>query len=429
MSKYQKFIFKSYTFDTDSKILTFTYAYDDALTFTETFRFDFEHASYDESALDRACQLLFFMAGVSYYKAYLAPTIQVDSGTIDKNLAIFLSKTYHKGLGEFFYVNGMDPQTPIIFPVTTNKTLNKLSVKGSGKLIGLGGGKDSLVTVELLRFYPDISTWSLGHKEQLQPLVDRIALPHYWIEREWDKQLIQINDTDGYNGHVPISAILACVGTVTSILSGKQDVIVSNEHSANEETLEYRGSSINHQYSKSSEFEQDYQKILEQQFGESIRYYSLLRPFSELRICEMFAKNFDKYADVFSSCNRAFTHTSDTIFWCGQCPKCAFVFLALTPFVAREKLEKLFEGNVLSDKSMAPTYHQLLGTSGDKPLECVGEIKESRSAMRLAQSIYPELNQEFTFEIPDDYDWRTLASNEIPADIYDILQSSLQHQQ
>lgn len=425
MSTYSDFIFKAYSFDRTNQTLTLAYGYDEVLTFQETFRFDFEYVDYDEAALDRALQHLFFVAGVSYYKAFLAPNIRVEAGQIDTVLAVFLNKTYERGLGELFYINQLNPNTKVEFPVTSSDTLSMLSVGGDGLLVGLGGGKDSLVSVELLRENQNLATWSLGHKKQLSPLVERVGLPHLWVEREWDRQLLELNSQGAYNGHVPISAIFACVGTIVAILSGRRDNVVSNEQSANEPTLSYEGVSINHQYSKSQEFEQSYQQLLGANFGESLRYYSLLRPLSELRIAELFAaEGFDKYRDVFSSCNRAFTHDSPGLFWDGQCPKCAFVFLALTPFVEREKLEALFGKNLLLDESLRPIYRQLLGIEGDKPLECVGEVRESRAAMRLAQSAYPELAQ-YEFELPDDYDFRELQSHEMPAEIWEAISSKL----
>jgi hypothetical protein len=200
---------------------------------------------------------------------------------------------------------------------------------------------------------------------------------------------------------------------------------MSNEQSANEPTLHYRGVAINHQYSKSQEFERDYQQYLKHTLGDQNRYYSLLRPFSEIRIGELFAKNgFEKYKDVFSSCNRAFVHGSDHMSWCGECSKCAFVFLALTPFVERQKLEQLWGGkNLLLDPALEPTYRKLLGIEGDKPLDCVGDVKESRSAMREAFKIYPELAEKYHFDIPEDYDFRAEAVHEMPADVSPLLKN------
>lgn len=438
-AKFRQFIFEDYTFDTDSGVLTLRYGFDDALHFSETFRFDFTPATYDSAALDRAIQNLFFMAGVSYYKAYLAPEIVIQKGTLDPAAAAFFSKTYQRGLGEFFYVNHMDPRTPIAFkpnagpdaqpkPDIDAGPLNK--DRGHGMLVAIGGGKDSLVSIELLRAAGqdlDLATWSVNHRSQLEPLVERIGLPHYFVEREWDAQLFDLNKQDAYNGHIPISAIFGCVGAIVAILSGRRDVVMSNEQSANEATLMYQGVDINHQYSKSQEFEQDFQTLLDGQFGDRIRYYSFLRPLSELRIAELFAHiGFDTYHDVFSSCNRAFVHSSDHIFWDGTCSKCAFVFLALTPWVPRPKLEALFSGkNLLLTPDLESTYRQLLGIEGDKPLECVGEVKESRAAMRLAVHTYPELADTYTFSIPDSYDYRAIFSDHMPAEVRTILRNAL----
>lgn len=426
---YRRFRFLGYDFDASAKLLELHYGYDDELSFTERYRFDFEFAQYDADVLDRAFQHLFFTAGVSYYKAFLAPEISVEAGNIDAPLAEFLSQTYQHGLGEFFYVNQLDPRTPVTFPVNSDSLPAVSAPNNTGLVIGIGGGKDSLVSVELLRGSGlDIATWSLDHKPQLSPLIERIGLPHYWVEREWDRQLLELKDNpDAYNGHVPISAIFACVGTIVAILSGRRDNMVSNEQSANEPTLTYDGVAINHQYSKSQEFERQYQELLQHNFSDSLRYYSLLRPLSELRIAELFAGNgFEKYHDVFSSCNRAFTHDSDHMFWDGKCPKCAFVYLALAPFVPAEKVQSLFSGkNLLLDPELESTYRGLLGIQGDKPLECVGEVKESRAAMREAQKTHPELAK-YQFDIPADYDFRALYSHEMPPEIWSIIAPKIQ---
>ncbi len=422
MSAYQRFIFKKYEFDVANKSLELYYNYDGILDFTESFHFDFDLYDYDPLVLDRACQLLFFMAGVSYYKAYLAPEIVVECGEINQRLADFLSKTYQKGLGEFFYVNKLDPRTEIKFPVNAKVLSTPQHNSSDELLIGIGGGKDSLVTTEALRDIPKVSTWSLGHRPQLTDLVERTGLPHLWVERQWDRSLLEHNSDKAYNGHIPISAIFACVGLVTAVLSGKSDVVVSNENSANEPTLNYQGVDINHQYSKSLEFEKDFQKVLRHVFNDSYRYYSFLRPLSEVRIAEIFANSyFDKYKDVFSSCNRAFTHNNDKMFWCGECSKCAFSFMALSPFVPRDKLEKLFNGkNLFNDPKLETIYDTLLGIAGPKPLDCVGDIKESREAMQLSQKIYTELSK-YKFDIPESYHYRALSAHSMPDNLYQIL--------
>jgi UDP-N-acetyl-alpha-D-muramoyl-L-alanyl-L-glutamate epimerase len=425
MNKYQQFIFKNYSFSKSDKTLTLTYAYDDKLEFTERFKFDFDFSqSVNEGLLDAACQTLFFIAGVSYYKMYLAPEIAVKKGQLDQFSADFFSKTYQRGLGEFFYVNKLSPTTEIVFPVNSNAIPAPSGLPLQGKLIALGGGKDSLVSVELLRQLPGVATWSLGHKNQLTPLVNKIGLQHLWIERQLDTSIGEHNQHGAYNGHIPISAIFAAVGTVAAVLSGKQDVVLSNESSASDPNLQYQGVSINHQYSKSLEFEEDYQSYLTHRLGANVRYYSLLRPLTELNIAQIFSKHFTKYKDVFSSCNRAFTQKSTTLFWCGECAKCAFAYLVLSPFIAENELVRLWGKNLLLDPLLEPTYRQLLGIEGDKPLDCVGEIKESRAAMLLAQERYPQLKK-YLFDIPPDYDWQKLSRHSMPPEAYQLLISAL----
>jgi UDP-N-acetyl-alpha-D-muramoyl-L-alanyl-L-glutamate epimerase len=421
MSNYTSFNFDAWNFNESTKTLALHYSIDDSLYFTETYRFYFDFAPHNAQLLNRAIATLFYLAGVSYYKTFTPKTINDRLQGISKQDAAFYQTVYQQGLGEFFYVNKLSPKTEINFPATSKEN-RPIKATGTGMLVGLGGGKDSLVSVELVREQPKVATWSLGHRKQLEPLVQKIGLPHFWVERQWDTQLLDLNKQGAHNGHVPLSAILSAVGTIVAILTGYKDVVVSNESSASEPNLVYDGVAINHQYSKSLEYEQLYQKHLERHFGDSTRYYSLLRPFSELRIAELFAQDvFEKYKDVFSSCNRAFTHDSTGMFWCGECPKCAFVFLALTPFLPRKSVETLFGGkNLLLDPNIAPTYRQLLGIEGDKPLECVGEIKESRTAMRLAQAMYPEL-QSYDFDLPKDYDFRSFGEHALPNDILPLL--------
>jgi hypothetical protein len=420
MNEINNFIFKDYFFDRQTKKLKLNYQLDDKYSFTETYLFNFDFVDYNDAALTMAIENLFFLAGVSYFKAFVPKNILVEKGSITTTQAEFYTRTYKKGLGEFWYMNSLDPNTKINFPINSETLVPATKETTGGVLIGLGGGKDSLVVIEALRNSGlQVSTWSLNHRSQLEPLVKSIGLTHLYVERTIDRLLMELNSSGALNGHIPISAILAACGTLVAVLSGNQDVIVGNEQSANEDSLIYEGVSINHQYSKTQEFELDFQNHISEMFVDSIRYYSFLRPLSELRIAEIFGTiGFDRYYGLFSSCNRAYTLSSEHMFWCGECAKCCFIFLALTPFVDKTRLQSLWNGkNLLLEPSLEEIYMNLLGISGDKPLDCIGEIKESRSAMLLCQKIYPELEAKYTFDVPDDYDYKTLASHEMPSDI------------
>src|SRR3546814_5658609 len=67
--------------------------------------------------------------------------------------------------------------------------------------------------------------------------------------------------------------------------------------------------------------------------------------------------------------------------WCGVCPKCHFVFLALAPFMPKPRLMGIFGRNLLDDPEQVPGYDALLEYQDHKPFECVGEGRESRAAM------------------------------------------------
>ena len=429
MKQYDEFIFLSYEFDVASKKAIFRYSFDDEIFFEENYVFDFDFVDYTEVVLDRAIQNLFFMAGVSYYKMYASEAISFRQGAMDIKDAGFFAEVYQKGLGEFFYKNGLNPTTTIPFEPNTDES-TAVSVDEDeftqGQLIGIGGGKDSLVAAEFLRDLPNVATWSLGHRKQLQPLVDKIGLPHFWVERKLDPNIKKLNKNGARNGHIPISAVFATCGAVVATLSGRSDIVVSNENSANEPNLTYRGALINHQFSKSQDFEELYQDLLKRHFDGLLDYYSFLRPLSELHIVELFVKRgfLDKYLDDFSSCNRAFTQDNHTMSWCGECPKCAFAYLALVPFADEAQLKRIFKNDLLSDSQLEITYKALLGIEGNKPLECVGEIKEAQSALQMAQKKRDDLKK-FELSLPPDYDYRELQSDSMPEDIRGILLSEL----
>jgi hypothetical protein len=421
MTSFNAFIFESYGFDKAAGVLELNYRFDNDLSFNEKYTFDFDFEEYDEKLLDRAFQSLFIMAGISYYKAYTVESMELKTLRLDKKMASFFSKTYQKGLGEYFYINKLDPAQKITLPDSTVNITPPSTPLNKGLLIGIGGGKDSLLTVEKLRNEPKVATWSLGHRNQLKPLIEKIGLQHFWVERSIDPLLLELNTKDALNGHVPISAILSCVGVVVAILSGFKDVVVSNENSSNEPTLMYRGVDINHQYSKSIEYEIDFQKYLKHTIGNAVQYYSFLRPYSEVHIAEMFAENgFAIYKNVFSSCNRAFTLQKNSISWCGTCSKCAFTYLAFTPFINRTELIKLWGKDLLKERGLETTYMNLLGISGDKPLDCVGEILESRQAMQLAYKKYDDIPR-YSFVIPENYNYRHMATHSMPQEIFDLL--------
>ena len=372
-------------------VASLVYAFDDGPELVERISFPEAPALAPErrAAFGRALDLLHLIAGVSYYKAGVPRAIDVASAALDARTAAFLDALYLHGLGEFAYHNRLDLRGRMRFPVhadaaraAPSKAAPPLGL-ARHTLVPIGGGKDSLVSVELLKSAGESATavW-VGNSQLIAACAERTGLPMLNIRRELSPLLFEYNRHGAYNGHIPVTAINSAILGVAALLYGHDAIAFSNERSASSATLEYDGQPVNHQWSKSWAFEQAFGELLQSTVAADLHYYSLLRPLSELGVAERFART-SRYDELFSSCNRNFRilgpKPADR--WCGQCPKCHFVFLALAPFMPKPRLLGIFGRNLLDAAELAPAFDALMEYRDHKPFECVGEGSESRAAM------------------------------------------------
>jgi hypothetical protein len=202
------------------------------------------------------------------------------------------------------------------------------------------------------------------------------------LRREVSPALFELNRKGALNGHVPVTAINSAILVLAAILYGHDAIAFSNERSASSATLAEGGREVNHQWSKGFAFECLLGDWVRSHVAADLDYFSLLRPLSELGVTRRFAR-LTQYHPVFSSCNRNFKIVGPrpTARWCGQCPKCHFVFLALAPFMPKPQLTAIFGRNLLDDAGLAGAFDALLEWHAHKPFECVGEGRESRAAL------------------------------------------------
>lgn len=330
-------------------------------------------------------QPLSLILGVSYYKLYYPPKITTFF-KLSKKEAQFWNFVYRKGLGEFLYKNKLDPNKLAKFPHLKNKTESVRIGTDNSILLGIGGGKDSIVALELLKNFK-VSLFSIEtkrHNSISARIIKESGRPSFQIKRILDPKIFK-KDEKVYRGHIPISAIYAFLGILSAALYGHKYVVVGNEYSSNFGNRKYKGEVINHQWSKSAEFESLFQEYVRRFITPDIIYFSLLRQFHEIRIAKMFAQ-YKKYFHLFCSCNKSFRvfEKRPQSLWCGECPKCAFVFLMLAPFLSKNKLVRIFGKNLLNDSSLIPLFKDLLGFGKMKPFDCVGTFEESRAALYLA---------------------------------------------
>jgi hypothetical protein len=316
---------------------------------------------------------------------------------------------YTQGLGEFFYKNDVDFRGLINFPAqAVSSELSAMSPKPKAQspklLIPIGGGKDSIVTIELLKKSKvPMTLLRVGNHPLIDDVVKIAGVPLLSVDRRLDPQLFKLNADGALNGHVPITAYLSVLSIVLGELYGFTDIAFSDERSADEGNTEMHGMTINHQWSKSIEFEKALRAYVQNE-AIDINYFSFLRPLSELHIVQQFAQ-YPQYFAHFTSCNanwrilgkselrgqKATSSSEPTAHsskpagrWCGHCPKCAFAFALCAAFLPKQTVIDIFETNLFEDASLLPLYRELLGIEGIKPFECVGTPEETYAALSLA---------------------------------------------
>ncbi len=367
------------------------YAFDDGPELVERIMFPRAPAVPPERAAAFAAALrwLHLVAGVSYYKAGIPPRIEVDGEVPDAATAALLDDLYLHGLAEFAYRNKLDLAGRLRFPrQPEERGADRAGAPVLGlprrTLIPIGGGKDSLVVIEAIRRAGGEGTvaW-VGHSPLIAACAERTGMGMLNIGRELSPILFDYNRMGAWNGHIPVTAVNSAILALAAIVYGHDTIAFANERSASAATLEYEGREVNHQWSKGLAFERAFAGYLHTHVAADLDYCSLLRPWAELAVTAAFARTGDAYADVFSSCNRNFRILGPKPVdrWCGQCPKCHFVFLALAPFMPKPKLVAIFGRNLLDDESQVAGFDALMEYHDHKPFECVGEGAEARAAM------------------------------------------------
>ncbi len=341
-----------------------------------------------ERALNNFVFHLGLIEMLSYWKATCSPEILVRAGYLNKEQIKWWHDLIVKGMGQFFYENKIDWRPAGFLKITSNPKIEVKSTEASKLefkdryLVPIGGGKDSIVTLERLKSRKESLNCFLLNPIQAAKRITRLAgvRKPVVVERKIDPVLLRLNKQSYLNGHTPFTALLSFLSVFCAVLFDYEHVAFSNEKSADEGNVRYRGKVINHQYSKSSEFENKFKAYCKKYLARNIHYFSFLRRYSELQISRLFAK-YPKYFIAFSSCNVAAKTKKK---WCGQCPKCLFVYAALYPYLDKKQLLKIFGKDLFVDKKLLPVLKSLIGQGRHKPFECVGTYQESRQALKLS---------------------------------------------
>lgn len=336
---------------------------------------------------------------VSYWKIACPKRVVVKPFALTELQKSFWRKLYYNGLGEFLYLNSItvseaDLMHIISLPIEYNRTFpirNDMGCETKFEekvLVPVGGGKDSVVTLECLRNAMPAIPLIVNPRGATLGCVKTAGYGEndfIVINRTLDPTMLQLNAEGYLNGHTPFSALLAFISVLVAFGSRSKYIALSNENSANESTVP--DTNINHQYSKSIEFESDFRNYVAENLNEEVQYFSFLRPLSELQIAKLFSQ-YEAYHSVFRSCNVG----SKTDSWCGHCPKCLFTWIILSPFLSRKKLTAIFGKDLMADTSLRPIFEELNGTAPVKPFECVGTVEEVRASVKAVDGNRNQVN-------------------------------------
>ncbi len=389
--KYPKFIYDKYTIEeTDTDIIfTFTFIIPELVTFTPQMSISKADIKidYDKDFLGKLVFHIGLIELVSYFKCTCSPNVEIKAGYLDEEQIKWFKKLYYYGLGEFMYINKIVISEDNLMHITcpnSKDDISKIDYEGHGNIITIGGGKDSVVALNLLAGMDNTCFMINPKKPGIACCKEAGYNSYFTLKRTIDPNLLELNKKGFLNGHTPFSSLVAFTSYLVAYLTGRKYIVLSNEGSANEPTI--LGTKINHQYSKTFEFENDFNNYTNKYFNIDIHYFSILRPLSELQIAFLFAQ-YKNYHQLFRSCNVG--SKKEPWNWCCSCPKCLFVYIILSPFLTKEELINIFGEDLYDNIELLPTLLELAGYRETKPFECVGTYSEVRNALSMACVKWP----------------------------------------
>lgn len=404
MQNAQEFSFGAYSLNTNLSVITFTYAVDfydgkrmtyrDVLEFPGVTKVMWERVP--KPLLTAMLQDLSIMLGINYWKIHCAPQMHLEGFSLTREQAEFWNVIYTKGLAEYFFRSNIDFRELISFPYDSalGKQVQPIRMPQSDRaLLTQGGGKDSIVSAEILKKNKiPFDVFILGKTAMQTRVAKLIGHRVISVYRRMDRAATQLQALGELEPGFPSTSTIMFITTLVAALNGHRHIVLSNEQSAETGNTEYLGLEVNHQWSKSVESEMLVREYLARFVTPDIIPFSPLHQFTEIEMVRRFTA-YPKYFHSFSSCNmNFFLPLSDhgkpgenRAYWCTKCPKCVFIFACLTAFLPKERVIDIFGANLYSDKELIPIFKELLGLEGFKPFECVGSPEEMMVAMHRAQ--------------------------------------------
>ena len=223
-------------FDPASGVARFSFRLDN-LRFTETLQFPsgFDASAAASEAFAQVINLTAVVLGTSYYKLKAPLELNTDAMTFTTAQQALVRDVYENGLGEFYARNRLNRFGKIAFSLVGGNPADPVGLSERA-LLPIGGGKDSLVSVQLLeRAGIDYTPFAVNPKGPILTSVAEIGRSPLYITRALDPEMLRLAKLpDYFDGHVPATAINSMIAALTGLLFDYRTIILSNERSASE---------------------------------------------------------------------------------------------------------------------------------------------------------------------------------------------------
>ena len=156
--KFFRFQRYNYTLDKGNLSVKFYFSLDDKFFFTPSFEIPsnklYDWDNLNDSHLDTLIFNIGMIELVSYWKLACPKKVYIMPYDLDEKQILWWKKLYFNGLGEFFYLNGIKENVNDFMEIIPEGEFSceKINIELEEKtLVPIGGGKDSVVTIELLK--------------------------------------------------------------------------------------------------------------------------------------------------------------------------------------------------------------------------------------------------------------------------------------
>ena len=314
-----------------------------------------------------------------------------------KNLEALWRTVFHNVGAQWRYENRLPdymPPTPADAPAVLNGRPVEIETGPVEALSFNGGGKDSLVAMKLLE-EGGISFSNYAYSDPIygsasiqHDLIDELLsfsnprLTHRTLvfEEARDCSLLELQEMAGVKGLIHAETPASIFGALPLVLQyGYRYIILAHELSADEGNFRWErtGEIVNHAWGKSLAAEQLIDQYIRRSLIANVKYFSILKPIYDVLIFNLLRSNTEA-ARKTHSCNIKKP-------WCGECPKCAYVWVNYLAYLPAEVVNSIFPQNLFDAPAAQKWFRQLLGLGPHKPFECVGEIPETRLAFEVCR--------------------------------------------